>query len=55
MAQWTGLTAAHQTKNVTRTNLTIEDKVWMLETMIGQDVQKGAIEAANEAERKMAA
>jgi Ca2+-binding RTX toxin-like protein len=47
MAEWTGLNAAHQAKGVTRTNLTIEDKVWMLETLTGQDHDKSAIEAAN--------
>ncbi|MDK9726247.1 MAG: hypothetical protein OEL88_15380 [Sterolibacteriaceae bacterium MAG5] len=33
LAQWTGLTAAHQAKGVTRTGITREDKVWMLETL----------------------
>ena len=47
MAKWIGLTAAHQTHGVTRTNLTTEDKVWMLETLTGQDIEKSAIEAAN--------
>ncbi|MDP2795026.1 MAG: calcium-binding protein, partial [Sulfurisoma sp.] len=47
MAKWTGLDAAHQARGVTRTNLTAEDKVWMLESLIGQDVRKSAIEAAN--------
>ncbi|QDX79884.1 hypothetical protein B9N43_00545 [Denitratisoma sp. DHT3] len=47
LAQWTGLTAAHAAKGVTRTTLTTEDKVWILETLMGQSVQKAAIEAAN--------
>ena len=47
MAKWTGLEAAHQAKNVTRSNLTVEDKIWMLETLTGQNVQKSIIEAAN--------
>ncbi|MRR58090.1 MAG: hypothetical protein EG824_07760 [Deltaproteobacteria bacterium] len=47
MAQWTGLTAAHQAQGVTRTTLSTEDKAWMLETLTGQDVQKSAIEAAH--------
>jgi len=47
MAQWTGLEAAHQAKGVSRTTLTTEDKVWMLETLTGQDVRKSAIEAAH--------
>ena len=54
MAKWTGLTAAHQAHGVTRTNLTTEDKVWMLETLMGQDVQKSAVEAANEQWRRAA-
>ncbi|PPK76523.1 Ca2+-binding RTX toxin-like protein [Methylobacter tundripaludum] len=47
LAQWSGLAAAHAAHGVTRTNLTTEDKVWMLETFTGQNVQKSAIEAAN--------
>ncbi len=47
MAKWTGLAAAHAAYGVTRTQLTTEDKVWMLETLTGQDVRKSAIEAAN--------
>jgi len=35
MAEWTGLTQAHATHGVTRTNLTTEDKVWMLKTANG--------------------
>ena len=46
MAQWTGLAQAHAAHGVTRSYLTAEDKVWMLETLTGQDVQKSAIEAA---------
>lgn len=46
MTQWTGLSAAHAAKGVARTALTTEDKVWMLETLTGQDVRKSAIEAA---------
>ncbi|MFA7293634.1 MAG: calcium-binding protein, partial [Rhodocyclaceae bacterium] len=47
MTQWSGLQAAHQAHGVTRTNLTPEDKAWMLENLTGQDVQKSAIETAN--------
>ncbi len=47
MAQWSGLAAAHQAHGVTRTNLTLEDKAWMLENFTGQDVNKTAIEAAD--------
>lgn len=58
MAKWTGLDAAHQAKGVTRTNLTLVDKVWMLEIMVGQNMERGAIEAVTDAlyegERKVA-
>ena len=47
MAQWTGLDTAHQAKGVTRTNLATVDKVWILESMTGQNVQRGAIELAS--------
>ncbi len=47
MAKWTGLEAAHLAKGVTRTNLTIEDKVWMQETLTGQSVDKNVIETAS--------
>ncbi|MDD2743831.1 MAG: hypothetical protein PHV02_16320 [Rhodocyclaceae bacterium] len=47
MARWTGLDAARQAKGVTRTNLTTVDKVWMLETLTGQNVEKAAIEASS--------
>jgi len=47
MAQWSGLAQAHAQHGVTRTRPTIEDKVWMLESLTGQDKQKSAIEAAN--------
>src|SRR3989338_5287873 len=47
MTHWSGLDAAHQARGVTRTNLTTEDKAWVLENLTGQDVQKSAIEAAN--------
>ncbi|WP_031435808.1 calcium-binding protein [Methylobacter tundripaludum] len=47
LAQWSGLAAAHAAHGVTRTTLTTEDKVWMLETFTGQNVRKSAIEAAN--------
>lgn len=46
LAKWTGLEAAHQAKGVSRTTLTIEDKVWMLETVTGQTTNKPGIEAA---------
>ncbi|MBI3524738.1 MAG: hypothetical protein HY066_09540 [Betaproteobacteria bacterium] len=38
MAKWTGLSAAHAAHGVTRTNLTVEDKIWMLENLTGQDL-----------------
>ncbi|MBN8474837.1 calcium-binding protein [Sulfuritalea sp.] len=47
MAKWTGLAAAHEARGVTRTYLTTEDKVWMLESLTGTDVRKSAIEAAS--------
>ncbi|HGY1015955.1 TPA: hypothetical protein ACNUUK_004307, partial [Aeromonas salmonicida subsp. smithia] len=47
MVQWTGLTKAHIQHGVTRSNLTIEDKAWMLESLTGQNVNKSAIEAAH--------
>jgi Ca2+-binding RTX toxin-like protein len=47
LAQWSGLTAAHAAHGVSRTDLTTEDKVWLLETFTGQDVNKSAIEVAN--------
>jgi len=47
LAQWSGLAAAHAAHGVTRTTLTTEDKVWMLETFTGQNVRKSTIEAAN--------
>jgi Ca2+-binding RTX toxin-like protein len=46
MSKWTGLEAAHQAKGIVRTNLTIVDKAWMLETISGQNVQKSAIETS---------
>ncbi len=46
LAQWAGLAAAHAVHGMTRTTLTTEDKVWMLETFTGQNVHKTAIEAA---------
>lgn len=45
--QWTGLAQAHAAHGVTRTNLTTEDKAWVLEILTGQDVRKSAIEAAD--------
>ncbi|MDI1279664.1 hypothetical protein [Methylobacter sp.] len=50
-----GLTAAHAAHGVTRTTITTEDKVWILETFTGQNVRKSAIEAANDAEWRMVA
>ena len=46
-AKWTGLTSAHESKGITRATITIEDKVWMLETLTGQDINKTIIEQAN--------
>jgi Ca2+-binding RTX toxin-like protein len=46
MIEWTGLAAAHAAHGVSRTNLTTEDKVWMLETLMGQNVRKNIIESA---------
>ena len=54
MAQWTGLTAAHALHGVTRTTLTTEDKVWMLETLTGQDVRRSANDPCCQATRKVA-
>lgn len=45
-ANWSGLSAAHAANGVTRTTLTVEDKVWMLESLMGQNRDKIKIEAA---------
>lgn len=55
MRRWSGLDQAHAAHGVTRTGLTVEDMAWMLENFTGQDIHKGAIEAANDYEWRVAA
>lgn len=47
IAQWSGLTQAHAAHGVSRTQFTVEDKAWMLESFTAQDVHKSNIEAAD--------
>lgn len=46
LARWTGLDAAHAKAGVTRGGVTIDDKVWMMETLTGQNIGKKVIEGS---------
>lgn len=45
LVKWSGLEAAHEAAGVTRSELTLEDKVWILEAFTGQHVDRPAIES----------
>lgn len=47
MAQWTGLTQAHAERGVTRLDMSIEDKAWMLENLTGQDIRESTTKGLN--------
>jgi len=46
LVQWTGLAAAHARAGVVHGAASTEDKIWMLETLTGQNTNKTAIERA---------
>lgn len=46
-SRWVGLDAAHQLRGVTRSELSVEDKVWILESLTGVDIDKSRIEQNN--------